>query len=196
MKLIASVKEHVFYLVYGSASVCCVYWVFLRDVRDVFWASFSCSWKRQIKASFYVPCSFSSIISEPKGKYLMTPLISCLTSSPQVMHLKRSLTMDIKLVGISQYGHTHSKDNRTSTMSPIWGIQGSHASSCNVCSIGYGPPSRKISRRNRVVKSCKSITIKFHRMPMLLLYGGRLLLDLAEPSFRFSHQVETNIQMA
>ena len=98
-------KEHVFYPGRAIFYVYCVYWVFLRDVRDVFWASFSCSWKRQIKASFYVPCSFSSIISEPKGKYLMTPLISCLTSSPQVMHLKRSLTMDIKLVGISQYGH-------------------------------------------------------------------------------------------
>ena len=105
MELIASIKEHVFYLVYDNASVCCVYWVFLRDVRDVFWVFFSCNWKPQIKVSFYVPCS-SSIASEPKGKYLMTPLILCLTSSPQVIHLYRSLTIDTKLVGMSQCGHT------------------------------------------------------------------------------------------
>ena len=106
MKLIASVKKHVFYLVYGSAFVCCVYWVFLRDVRDVFWASFSCSWKLQIKASFYVPCSSSTMASGPTGRYLITPFIFCVTSSPQVIHLKRSLTIDTKLVGISQCGHT------------------------------------------------------------------------------------------
>ena len=105
MKLITSVKKHVFYPVYDNASVRCVYWVFWRDVRDVFEASFSCSWKPQIKVFFYVPCS-SSIASEPRGKYLMTPLILCLTSSPQVMHLKRSLTIDTKLVGMSQCGHT------------------------------------------------------------------------------------------
>ena len=55
--------------------------------------------------AFYVPCSSSSA-SDPRGKYLMTPLILCLTSSPQVIHLYRSLTMDIKLVGMSQCGHT------------------------------------------------------------------------------------------
>ena len=86
MELIASIKEHVFSPVYDNASVCCVYWAFLRDVRDVFLASFSCNSKPQIEVSSYVPCS-SSIASEPKGKYLMTPLILCLTSSPQVMHL-------------------------------------------------------------------------------------------------------------
>ena len=86
MKLIASVKEHVFYLVYGSASVCCVYWVFLRDVRDVFWVSFSCSWKLRIGAFFYVPCSLSIKISFPTGKYLMTPLTFCSTSAPQFIH--------------------------------------------------------------------------------------------------------------
>ena len=36
----------------------------------------------------------------------MTPLISCLTSSPQVMHLNKSLTIDTKLDGMSQCGHT------------------------------------------------------------------------------------------
>ena len=105
MELIASVKEHVFGPGRAIFYVCCVCWASLRDVRDVFWAFSSCNWKPQIKVFFYVPCS-SSIASEPRGKYLMTPLILCLTSSPQVMHLKRSLTIDTKLVGMSQCGHT------------------------------------------------------------------------------------------
>ena len=105
MELIASVKEHVFGPDHAIFFVCCVYWVFLRDVRDVFWVFFSCNWKPQIRASSYVPCS-SSIASDPTGRYCITPLILCLTSSPQVIHLYRSLTIDTKLVGMSQCGHT------------------------------------------------------------------------------------------
>ena len=106
MKLIASVKERVFCPGPVIFYVCFAYWVFWRDVRDVFWAFSSCNWKPQIEVSFYVPCSFSFITSEPKGRYLITPLISCLTSSPQDIHLNKSLTMDTKLAGRSQCGQT------------------------------------------------------------------------------------------
>ncbi len=86
MKLIASVKKHVFYPAYDIFYVLSVYWAFSSDVRDVFLVFSLCNCFYQIVASFYVPCS-SSILSEPRGKYFITPLICCFTSSPQVMHL-------------------------------------------------------------------------------------------------------------
>ena len=94
MKLIASVKEHVFCPAHAISYVLNAYLGAWNVCQVAFSWVFS-----------YVPCS-SSILSCPNGRYLITPLISCLTSSPQVMHLNRSLTIDIKLVGISQCGHT------------------------------------------------------------------------------------------
>jgi len=48
MKLIASIKERVFCPGRVIFYVCFAYWVFWRDVRDVFWAFSSCNWRPQI----------------------------------------------------------------------------------------------------------------------------------------------------
>ena len=106
MKLIASVKEHVFCPAHAISYVLNAYLGAWNVCQVAFFWVFSCNWRPQIEVSFYVPCSFSFITSAPKGRYLITPLISCLTSSPQDIHLNKSLTMDTKLAGRSQCGQT------------------------------------------------------------------------------------------
>ena len=105
MKLIASVKEHVFCPDHAISYVLSAYLGAWNVCQVAFSWVFSCNWRPQTRVFSYVPCS-SSILSCPTGRYMITPLIFCVTSSPQVIHLKRSLTMDIKLVGMSQCGHT------------------------------------------------------------------------------------------
>ena len=86
MELIASVKEHVFCPAHAISYVLNAYLGAWNVCQVAFSWAFSCSWKPQIKGSFYVPCSLSIKISFPTGKYLMTPLTFCSTSAPQFIH--------------------------------------------------------------------------------------------------------------